>query len=103
MPTDKRKKSRGNVKNLKMWKPGQSGNPKGRPKGAKSLNDLLRKIGDEKLEGTDLTKREAVMRKVYKLAYEGKPWAVQFIADRTEGKAVETVRTQEVKDELIIE
>jgi len=32
---------------------------------------------------------------------EGKPWAVQFIADRTEGKAVETVRTQEIIDEVI--
>ena len=73
-----------------QFKPGVSGNPNGRPKGVQSIPDILRKIGDE--EGTksgDLTKLQYVMRKVFDFAVEGKPWAVQFIADRTEGKAVE--------------
>ncbi len=87
-----------------QFKPGVSGNPKGRPKGIQQIPDILRKIGEE--EGTksgDLTKLQYVMRKVFDFAVEGRPWAVQFIADRTEGKAVETVRNQTIKDELIIE
>ena len=50
-----------------QFKPGVSGNPKG------------------------LNKLEVVMRKVFQFAVEGRPWAVQFIADRTEGKALERI------------
>ena len=88
----------------KGWKPGVSGNPNGRPKGVQSIPDILRKIGDE--EGTksgDLTKLQYVMRKVFDFAVEGKPWAVQFIADRTEGRALERIEQHVTKDEIIIE
>ena len=72
-----------------QFKPGVSGNPNGRPKGARSIPDILRKIGDE--EGTldGKSKLDVIMYKVFQFALEGKPWAVQFIADRTEGKAKE--------------
>ena len=85
-----------------QFKKGQSGNPKGRPKGSSSLNDILRRIGIEELEGTDMTKDEAIMRKVYKLAFEGQPWAVQFIADRKEGKPHQSVDiTEHAPDEVV--
>ena len=73
----------------KGFKPGQSGNPNGRPKGTRSIPDKLKKIGDE--EGTldGKSKLDVIMYKVFQYALEGKPWAVQFIADRTEGKAKE--------------
>ena len=73
----------------KGFKPGQSGNPNGRPKGMRSIPDILKKIGDE--EGTldGKSKLDVIMYKVFQFALEGKPWAVQFIADRTEGKAKE--------------
>ena len=73
----------------KGFKPGQSGNPNGRPKGTRSIPDILKKIGDE--EGTldGKSKLDVIMYKVFQYALEGKPWAVQFIADRTEGKAKE--------------
>ena len=73
----------------KGFKPGQSGNPNGRPKGTRSIPDILKKIGDE--EGTldGKSKLDVIMYKVFQFALEGKPWAVQFIADRTEGKAKE--------------
>ena len=73
----------------KGFKPGQSGNPSGRPKGTRSIPDILKKIGDE--EGTldGKSKLDVIMYKVFQYALEGKPWAVQFIADRTEGKAKE--------------
>jgi hypothetical protein len=80
----------------KGFKPGKSGNPKGRPKGTNTLAMLLKKIGEEELDGTEFDKREAIMRKVYKMAFDGQPWAVQFIADRTEGKP--TQPTADVSD-----
>lgn len=71
-------------------RPGCSGNPKGRPKGRTSIPDTLRRIGAEPAPGQNgVTNLEAVMRLVFNEAMDGKPWAVQFIADRTEGKAVE--------------
>ncbi len=69
------------------WQKGQSGNPKGRPPKVKCIPDILRKIAEE--EGTSdgrYTKIEVIMRKVFEFALEGRPWAVQFIAERTEGK-----------------
>ena len=64
---------------------------KGRPKGIQSIPDILRKVGVEEGTATGLTKLEVVLRKVFGYAVEGKPWAVQFIADRTEGKALERI------------
>ena len=75
----------------KGFKPGVSGNPKGRPKGVQSIPDILKKISDEEGTMDGLSKLEVVMRKVFQYAEEGKPWAVQFIADRTEGKALERI------------
>jgi len=63
---------------------------KGRPKNTKSIPDLLRKIGNEKTRN-DITKLEIILRKVYREARKGKSWAINFIADRTEGKPKETI------------
>lgn len=87
----------------KGFKPGKSGNPKGRPKGSTSIKDILRRIGIESLEGTDMTKDEAIMRKVYKLAFDGQPWAVQFIADRKEGKPHQSIDITEHEPDEVIE
>ena len=80
-----------------QFKAGVSGNPKGRPKGSGSIPDILRKISDDEgtLDGMD--KLEVVLRKVFQYALEGKSWAVQFIAERMEGKAKEHIITEEFK------
>ena len=102
------KSSEGNnkTKGLKPpWKPGQSGNPKGRPKKEICIPDILNRIGDEEVtdkKGNTICKREAVLRSVYSRAVKGENWAVQFIADRTEGKAVERMITQKTKDKIIL-
>jgi|TARA_Y100001951_G_C11067901_1_gene144444 hypothetical protein len=86
-----------------QFKPGVSGNPNGRPKGSQSIPDILRKIGDEEGTTDGKSKLDVVMYKVFQYALEGKSWAVQFIADRTEGKALERVEQHVTKDEIIIE
>jgi len=73
------------------FKPGVSGNPNGRPKGKRSIPDILRKIGDEEGTADGKSKLDVIMNKVFQYALEGKPWAVQFIADRTEGKALDRI------------
>jgi len=69
----------------KQWKPGQSGNPKGRPKKPYCFADILSAILKEVSEG-NVTKLEALLREVYNHALKGESWAVNFIADRLEGK-----------------
>lgn len=91
--TAKQRKNRGKVSNLKPWQPGQSGNPAGRPPKPRCIVDALRSIGSEPF-GEYESRIEALCRLVYDLALKGTPWAVQFIADRTEGKPIQmTVET----------
>ena len=91
------------------FKAGISGNPNGRPKGSFSIADILRKVGEEdvpkelrgKVEGLfgnisdikDMRMMEGLLRLVYMYAIRGKSWAVQFIAERLEGKALERIET----------
>lgn len=70
------------------WKPGQSGNPKGRPPLGGSIAEQLRTILAEDA-GDGRTKREAILRRVVNNATQGKPWAVEFVADRREGKLLQ--------------
>jgi len=88
----------------KGWKKGQSGNPNGRPKKGVAIADILNTKGDELDEKTGLPKRELMLTNVYNLAIGQRPerWAVEYISDRTEGRALERVQTQEIKDELEI-
>ena len=87
-----------------QFKSGVSGNPNGRHKGIQSIPDILKKIGyEEGLKDGSKTKLEVVMSRVFGYALEGRPWAVQFIADRTEGKAKEFIEQKIIKDEVIVE
>lgn len=70
------------------FKKGQSGNPKGRPSDGTSWAAVLEKIGGEKIgSGKDeLTKKEAVARKLWGEAAKGQPWAINALMDRLDGK-----------------
>ena len=89
----------------KGWKPGQSGNPKGRPKKGEAwadvANDLLAsneiditmkttsgKVRKLNLE-TDKSFRHAVIIGQIKQAMDGNVQAARELADRTEGKSRE--------------
>jgi len=108
------------VKPPHQWKPGESGNPKGRPKGSRSISDYLRRFGEldtpeqlrEKMramfpqvarKGDKFTMEEALWLSAYVHAIKGESWAFNFIADRTEGKAVQPTKDlTESKDVEIV-
>jgi hypothetical protein len=86
----------------KGFMPGQSGNPEGRPKKGLAIADILNSKSDEIDETTGKSMREKMLHKVYELATQNRPerWAVEFIADRTEGRALERI-DQTIKQEPI--
>ena len=79
------------------FEPKNNANPNGR-RGA--LADIINKVFDEKVD--DKTKKELMIRKVYRMAMNGSLGAVNYLSDRTEGKAKETKEITH-KDTLIIE
>jgi hypothetical protein len=83
----------------KPFEPGKSGNPKGRPKGARSLSTILKEMLEEPIEviHADGTKerrefREVIIRKLLQKANNGDMRAIQEIFDRIEGKANQTLK-----------
>ena len=72
---------------------------KGRPKKNLSIPDILRKVGEEIWYDENKSpvgeKLEVIMRKVYSEALGGKSWAVEFIANRTEGKPIQPIHIEE--------
>jgi len=83
-----------------VWQPGQSGNPKGRPKGERTISHMLRKLGQEVDKDTGMTQQELVCRALYRLALSehekatDRLKATEMIHDRIEGKP-----TQPIADE----
>lgn len=84
-----------NPENLKPFVPGESGNPAGRPKGARNLSTILREMLEEEIEVNIDGKKErkqfkdVLIRKLLKKANEGDLRAMQEIFDRTEGRAIQ--------------
>jgi hypothetical protein len=73
------------TKNLKSWKKGQSGNPKGRPPKLPKLDELLADImGHEATNGR--TEAENVLLAVVARAKKGDVRAAELLLDRTFGK-----------------
>lgn len=64
------------------WKPGQSGNPSGMPKGARSVTDRLRKIV---MEDDDGTIAEAIALAIAEAAKKGDHKFVTTVLDRLDG------------------
>jgi HPt (histidine-containing phosphotransfer) domain-containing protein len=71
----------GRLENLKPWKPGQSGNPGGRPKGR-----LIDEALEELLLGNDSELALAIAKKLLARAKAGEVKAIQLVAERVQGK-----------------
>ena len=82
--------------------PGNSGSA-GRPQKRYKIPTILERIGEEEIDVKDMsiTKLEAVLRKVYDYAFKGQSWAVQFIAERTEGRVPQQQTIEHVSHEPI--
>ena len=73
------------------WKPGESGNPNGRPPNENSLSNIWR----EELEKTDtdsgLSNKEIIATVLVRLAKEGNLVAIERVYDRVEGKPAQSI------------
>lgn len=75
----------------KRFKPGQSGNPKGRPKALPELRVLMEDVvGDDGM-------RE-IFEKLYKLAQKGNIKAAEILIDRGYGKAKQTIDVNDISE-----
>ena len=81
------KVGRGNPPQATRWKPGQSGNPKGRPKSI-TLSEALRLELAKVFPGDtqERTFAEVIAQQLVRSAATGNILAAKEIADRTEGK-----------------
>lgn len=68
---------------------GQSGNPKGRPPNKHSLSERLRVLLKRKVEGKDITYRDAILLALLKAASEGSLGAAAMVFERIEGKVAD--------------
>ena len=100
------------------FKPGQSGNPKGRPKGAKNFSTLMEKELERKVtikEGERrrrVSKREAMVKQLTNKAASGDHKSIQVVFDydqkieaRSDAAAANTTQVdqadQEVMDQIV--
>lgn len=76
-----------------QFKPGQSGNPAGKPKGTKHLSTILKAMLNEEVEidGKMIKFDQALIKRLLKKATEGDIKAIQEVFDRTEGKAKQEI------------
>ncbi|MFH0983392.1 MAG: DUF5681 domain-containing protein [Planctomycetota bacterium] len=79
------------TKTRTSWRPGQSGNPRGRPPRGTAIADLLREALDRKLPNGKIA-RVVLAEQLVKLALTGRQWtaarrwAVETLLLRTEGR-----------------
>jgi len=105
------KKKNPGYKNLKTadpWKPGESGNPAGRPKGARNYATIMEEIGALRIktpkrlafpvEGGLVDAKTAVIMRAFSKAIAGNVAAMQMIMDRVDGKPINSIRAVATND-----
>ncbi len=75
------------------WRPGESGNPAGRPRRGQSFADALRAALRVKDEETKQTALRRVADAAVTKAIAGDMTAVEFIANRLDGKVPDQIAT----------
>ena len=86
------------------WKPGQSGNPGGKPKGTTSFKALMLRIGLEpSTKNPEITRDEAITKEIYKQAEAGDKLAIKFVVEHREGKPNQQIDiTEREHDEVVV-
>lgn len=81
-----------NNQNLKPFKPGQTGNPNGRPKKLPKLDELLAEVLSEEKEGK--TAAQAILMALRAKATKGDVRAAELLMDRAWGKLAQNVKLE---------
>lgn len=87
------------------WKPGESGNPHGRPPKGQALADVMREYLDGEIEGQSGVKRkEAFVKAVYMRAMKGGDAAMKLIMNYIDGMPKQDIKltTQEIDQSQFI-
>jgi len=100
----------------KPWKPGQSGNPKGRPKHRHLADDLIAALDDPvdadeflkqlaktlKLDPKTATVRQVIVRLTLFHAVKGNQSALKELWDRVDGRSVEHIALEDATGPKIV-
>lgn len=73
----------------KQYKPGQSGNPSGKPKGTLNMATILKMIGEEEVtlkDGRKLPANTLILKKMYEMAAKGDMRAIKTAIEYNLGK-----------------
>lgn len=81
------------------WVPGVSGNPAGRPKRGETFRDCLHRLTSVPIDDAR-TRKQVICDRMIELAEEGNLPAAQWIVERLEGKAVQSIELSK-KSELL--
>lgn len=73
------------------FKEGVSGNPKGKPKGARHFSTLLREAIIKVAEGDDMPADRMIVKQLVDKAKKGDLQAIDRVLDRVDGKAEQTI------------
>lgn len=83
---------------MALFRPGESGNPGGRPKKAYSITAMLREAGEAVVDPeTGLTRAQALAATLWGMAEGGDRDIAKYIVDRMDGKPKERVEHSESK------
>lgn len=74
-----------------LWKPGQSGNPAGKPKGARHFSTLIKEAIQKVAEGEDEPADRLIVKQLVDKAKNGDLQAIDRVLDRVDGKAEQTI------------
>jgi len=81
-----------NEQNLKPFRPGQCGNPKGRPKKLPELEKICAKVLGAKSGESKISAMEQIIKGLVKVAKKGDTRAAQLVMDRAYGKVKESLK-----------
>jgi hypothetical protein len=71
------------IKPAHLWKPGQSGNPAGRPKGSLNKITMMRQVLEGELRSQLGPKMAEVLAKAIEMAMDGNEAMIKLLVDKT--------------------